>query len=53
MEIKTEWYEEDRKAKDNFLDDIEKNITEGGAVGGKTVERKYTPRSGGTKRERG
>lgn len=53
MEIPKEWYEEDRKAKDDHLDGLEKQIKEGGDVAGQEVEKKYIPRSGGTKIERG
>lgn len=53
LKIKKEWYEEDRKEKDEYLDALEKQIMDGGSVGGKDVDKKYVPRSGGTKIERG
>ena len=53
MKVKKEWYEEDRRLKHEYLDSLEKQIRDGGSVGGKDVEKKYIPRSGGTKIERG
>jgi hypothetical protein len=53
MKTKKEYYDEDRRLKDEYLDSLENQIREGGAVGGREVERKYVPRSGGTKIERG
>ena len=52
MKIRKDWYEEDRKAKDDYLTQLEKQIKDGSAVGGHEIEHKYIP-SGGTKIERG
>lgn len=48
MEIPVEWYDEDQKVKQRPLDEFE------AALKGKpTIEGGYTPRSGGTRIERG
>jgi len=52
MRTKKEWYEEDRKVKDDYLDKLENQIREGNTPGAGDIERKYVPRSGGTKIER-
>jgi hypothetical protein len=47
MEIPMDWYEEDQKAKQKPLDEFE------AALKGSTIEGGYTPRSGGTRIDRG
>lgn len=53
MRIKKKWYDEDQAKKQGNVDAIERAIMEGkGVMGSQDVEKRYTPKSGGTRIER-